>query len=211
MRTRDPLGQHIPTMTAVFEGGLFFMAVVLGLVLGLPTTTLVRFTWQGVVLGVVTALPIIAGFFLLQIAPVRSIQMLNFHVRRLVVPLLRSSTLAQVAAISLFAGLGEEMLFRAIIQQGLQQWIGWSFSPELGLVAALMITAVLFGVVHAMTPLYALVAAALGLYFGLIWLWTDNLLVPILAHAVYDFVAILWYLHGPKRLVRRRDKRSGDH
>jgi hypothetical protein len=39
-------------------------------------------------------------------------------------------------------------------------------------------------------------AAIVGIYLGAIWLLTGNLLVPIVAHAVYDFVALTWFLKG---------------
>jgi len=206
MQSRDPLGQHVPTMTAAFEASLFFIAVAVGWMLGLETTTLVHFNWQGVLWGVVAAAPLIVGFFVLQVAPIRSVQTLNLRVRRLLVPLLRPASLVQIVAICVFAGLGEEMLFRAVMQQGLQSWFVPMAGVTAGVVIALVVTALCFGIAHAMTPLYAIVAGLIGLYFGIVWLWTDNLLAPILAHALYDFVAILWYLHGPKRLVRRKKR-----
>jgi uncharacterized protein len=49
-------------------------------------------------------------------------------------------------------------------------------------------------VCHWITRTYALLAALVGLYLGGLWLWTGNLLVPIVAHALYDFVALIWIL-----------------
>ena len=36
--------------------------------------------------------------------------------------------------------------------------------------------------------------AIAGLYLGALWLVSGNLLAPILAHACYDFLALLWFL-----------------
>ena len=37
-------------------------------------------------------------------------------------------------------------------------------------------------------------AAVVGIYLGLLWLATGNLLVPIVTHGVYDFAALVWLL-----------------
>src|SRR6266567_3525912 len=50
----------------------------------------------------------------------------------------------------------------------------------------LVLASVLFGVAHAITLTYALLAAAMGAWLGWLWLWCDNLLPAILAHALYD-------------------------
>jgi membrane protease YdiL (CAAX protease family) len=59
---------------------------------------------------------------------------------------------------------------------------------------ALVAVAVLFGMVHALNVGYALLATLMGLYLGWLWMATGNLMVPIVAHAVYDFLALLYIL-----------------
>jgi len=88
----------------------------------------------------------------------------------------------------LLAGLGEEMLFRGVVQQALANWIG---SPA-GVWIALGIAAVLFALAHSITVAYAVLAGLIGLYLGGIWLVSDNLLVPITTHALYDFMVLLY-------------------
>jgi hypothetical protein len=46
-------------------------------------------------------------------------------------------------------------------------------------------------VAHSVSAAYALVAGAVGLYLGSLYLITQNLLAPVVAHALYDFVALL--------------------
>jgi uncharacterized protein len=60
----------------------------------------------------------------------------------------------------------------------------------LPLAAAVALTAALFGVAHWVTPTYALLAGLVGAYLGLVLLLSGNLLVPIVAHALYDVVAL---------------------
>jgi membrane protease YdiL (CAAX protease family) len=39
-----------------------------------------------------------------------------------------------------------------------------------------------------------IITAFIGLYLGLLWLWTGNLLTPMITHAVYDILALVYFL-----------------
>jgi uncharacterized protein len=101
-------------------------------------------------------------------------------------PLLRPCSLAELALLSLLAGVGEELLFRGVLQPALMRWLG----PAPGLVAA----SVLFGLFHPITATYVVLAAGLGLYLGLVAWAGGNLLIVIVAHALYDFVVLVYLL-----------------
>jgi membrane protease YdiL (CAAX protease family) len=81
------------------------------------------------------------------------------------------------------------MLFRGVLQDTFRGWMP--------LWAAIGLSALLFGVLHAVTPTYAVLAALVGAYLGVLYLLTGNLLAPIVAHAVYDFVALVYVTRGP--------------
>ncbi|MDC0325509.1 CPBP family intramembrane metalloprotease, partial [bacterium] len=83
------------------------------------------------------------------------------------------------------AGIGEEVLFRAVIQGGLQS--------TLGIPVAIAISAFIFGVCHALTRFYLILATIMGIYLSLVWISTGQLLGPIITHAVYDFIVLVWY------------------
>lgn len=57
--------------------------------------------------------------------------------------------------------------------------------------AGLIGSSVLFGLVHAITPLYALLAMGVSIYLGLFLDYGGerNLLTPIVIHTAYDFLA----------------------
>ncbi|MCB0406459.1 MAG: CPBP family intramembrane metalloprotease [Bdellovibrionales bacterium] len=96
----------------------------------------------------------------------------------------------RLVLLSLSAGFGEEMLFRSVIQ------------PHLGVWA----TAFVFGLLHALTPTYFLVALSVGAYLGLVFDWTGgNLFVPVAVHTVYDFLAFMLYR---RRIRAERQSRS---
>lgn len=99
------------------------------------------------------------------------------------------------SALGAVAGIGEEMLFRGLLQTQLLQLPALTTTPGW---IPILITSIIFGALHAITPLYALIATIASMYFGYLFLWTAdayqqlNLAVPIICHAVYDVGALLW-------------------
>jgi hypothetical protein len=98
-------------------------------------------------------------------------------------PVLARRSVAELALLAGLAGLGEELLFRGLVQSGLARLL----PVPLALVSA----SVLFGLAHFATSTYAVVAGFMGLYLGGLFLLEGSLLAPIVTHALYDFVALL--------------------
>ncbi len=92
-------------------------------------------------------------------------------------------------ALSALAGAGEELLFRGAVQ-------GW-VSGAAGVTTGVVVSAVLFGLVHWVSFTYFLVAAGLGVLFGSVYALTDSLLLVMVWHAVYDVIAIFCLLRFP--------------
>jgi len=103
--------------------------------------------------------------------------------RLLATTLFARATVLDLALVSLLAGVAEEALFRGVVQAGL--------APAIGVGPAIALGAALFGLAHLVTPTYAVVAAVIGLLFGVLLASTGNLMVPVTAHAVYDFLALI--------------------
>lgn len=203
----DPMDNHdLPTprnfvlLAAVFEGGIAVVAVGLGWLVGQrPLESFPRtpgaVVW-GLAWGALATLPPAAGLWLCLKYPVGPLARLVRVVDELLVPLFRDCRLLELAMISVLAGLGEEMLFRGVIQQALEAGLAGPLGTWIGLAVA----AVIFGLVHMVTPTYALLAFSIGLYLGTIWIAGNyNLLVPITTHAVYDFFALVYLVRVRKR------------
>lgn len=92
------------------------------------------------------------------------------------------------AAVGVAAGLSEELVFRGLLQTSLVEG-GW-FSP-LPQRWAVVVQAFLFGLCHAVTPLYFVLATLCGAYFGYLFVISGNLAIPIISHAAYDFAALV--------------------
>jgi membrane protease YdiL (CAAX protease family) len=70
----------------------------------------------------------------------------------------------------------------------LQSMLGnWS-TPVIGLA----ITSLLFGLAHALSKLYFLFAVAVGVFLGWMTLRYNDLVAPMVAHGVYDFLALVY-------------------
>ncbi len=175
---------------ALFEGSLAVLAVALGWLLDRSPLATFRLSFLDLGWGVFATLPPLGLLWLCMKAPwkpfTRIIQVLD----ETLIPLFRQCRLFELAVISLLAGLGEEMLFRSIVQG----WIADKMGEPYGVGLGLAISAAIFGLLHSITPTYALLATGIGLYFGAIWLATGNLLVPITSHALYDFLALAYWL-----------------
>lgn len=89
-----------------------------------------------------------------------------------------------------FAGVGEELLFRGAVQ-------GW-LAGHTNTTLALLVASVLFGLVHYASFTYFVVATGLGLVLGLAYAITDSLLLVMVWHGVYDMVALFCLLRFPE-------------
>jgi membrane protease YdiL (CAAX protease family) len=158
-----------------------------------------RWTLPAAAWGSAAALPVLVLFVATDRLPVWPFSDIARVVDELFVPLFRGCGLAHLAVIAALAGLGEEMLFRGFLQEAIGRWVGGPSGTWVALAAA----SLLFGLVHPFTLSYVLLAALIGLYLGWLWIATGNLLVPIAAHAVYDFLALAY-------LVKIRDRGPAD-
>lgn len=96
-----------------------------------------------------------------------------------------------LVALSVLAGVGEELLFRGGVQGLLSQYL----SSWLAIAAA----SLLFGLVHFVSLTYFLVATGLGLVLGLTYHLSDSLWLVMIWHALYDLLALFCLLRFPHR------------
>ncbi|MDY0095381.1 MAG: CPBP family intramembrane glutamic endopeptidase [Candidatus Vecturithrix sp.] len=110
------------------------------------------------------------------------LQALKTLVEADVSPLFRHLDVYTVVVIAIMSGVAEEIFFRGVLQAQFGLWIA---SGVFGLAHIWKKTAIVYGIY----------AALMGLVFGGIYICSENLWVPILAHVVNNFVAILYYIH----------------
>jgi uncharacterized protein len=176
-----------------FEGGLGLLAGFVGWLAGQPPWQTMHWNLTDLAIGLAASVPMLLVYVVCVHWPVGPLARIKQFSEGVVRPLFASSTWAEVAVIALLAGVGEELLFRGLLQDLFCRWWGYG----IGVAAA----SVLFGLTHPITIAYVVLAGLMGAYLGLVWLATGNLLVPIVAHAMYDFLALML-------LVRRAPQAS---
>lgn len=174
-----------PIAAAVaFEGLALALAFGLAWALGVPLLRLFRFTAPAVAWGAAAAVGILVALLPMARSDWPPFRRLTRVVREFAARFFSDATLLDLALVSAAAGIAEEALFRGAIQVGLEDAVGTG--PAIG------IGALLFGLAHFVTPTYAIVATAMGIALGLLMAATGDLAAPVVAHALYDFLALFF-------------------
>ena len=96
--------------------------------------------------------------------------------------LTKELTWAQILILSLLAGLGEELLFRGFAQS----WLAGVTGPMF----AIVLTSIIFALLHAMSLFYFIFALAISIVFGLLLHTTQSMGLVVVLHTVYDVIAL---------------------
>ena len=168
-----------------FEASLVVIAAILAWFFGTPLLADFKWEWKATFLGLSSTLPMLAFFgWMLQSEYPPFVEIREF-LNTFVHQLFGEWSIVHLAALSIVAGIGEEILFRGVLQSG----IGNIASPGIGILVA----SFLFALCHALTKAYFISTFIIGIYLSLVWQASENLLTPIVTHAAYDFVALLYF------------------
>jgi len=171
------VGCELSLLVVAFFWGLLFSSSAFG-----------QFRWdlEAAGIGVAAAIPLFLFFLwtLKSKLPVlsRHRHVLDFLIRQL----FGRWPIWQLAVISICAGVCEEALFRGALQASLTEWVGVG--------GAVAIVSLLFGASHLLSWTYGIIATAMGVYLGLLFYFTGDLLAPVLTHGFYDFAALVYFV-----------------
>lgn len=176
-----------PLAGLMFQAGIVLLGLAPLMVFDIPVAldglTVVGYLFWGTLAGLLTY----GALLMLSLLEVLSSDSLTRHIRDLH-RFVRSLRWPVLIGLAVLAGIGEELLFRGLIQG----WVG----KHLGSLAGIVAGAVVFGLAHAMSRAYFMVATALGALFGVAYTVTDSLQLVMVWHAVYDLIVIAvlrWY------------------
>ena len=180
---------HVILWALGFELGLGWLGWFLARWLEIPLGSQIDPTWPALFQGLAATVPMFGLLVIFSRSSWPPLVELRRQVEQLLGMLFRHCGLGEMALLALGAGVGEELLFRGVLQPFFGSWT----SPEV----AVLLAGLLFGLAHAVSATYFVLASLAGMYMG--WLaWTcGNLVPPMLAHGLYDFLA-LWYLRRLK-------------
>lgn len=172
-------------LAALFEGALVVLAIGLGWLVKVNPFQWLTFDFDALGVGIMGTLPLLLVFGWSYRLPVPQLR----QIKRLLIdtlgPYLSACRWYELVFVALLAGFCEEILFRGVLQPWMESL--WGYWP------ALLVSNLVFGLAHSVTPLYTLLATATGIYLG--WMLDvgghRNLLVPMIIHTLYDFVAFV--------------------
>ena len=183
------------------ELGLGCLAFALGIVIGPDPRNRIPslFDWEGLALGLgigaVVGGLLAGGMLLVQLIPLEAIRSLNDRSTHQLMQLLRGLSIPQLIAVALTAGVGEELLFRGWLMQFLTGEMANCTQQEIFF--GILVSSLVFGFAHPMSVSYVIVATLMGVVLGTLYWYYDNLLVPIVAHWIYDAILMVWLTRMP--------------
>jgi uncharacterized protein len=181
-------------MAVVVEGAIALVAVALAWLFGVPLReqfpTGMPLVWA-IARGIAVAIPMFGLFLWMGYSSRRPLRQLRQQVESLIAAMFPSASIGQLAMVAVLAGVGEELLFRGVLQFKLIEWT----TPAVGIVLG----SVMFGLAHSLSKLYFFLATLIGLCFGwMTWQYND-LVAPMMAHTLYDFAALWWLSRKHRR------------
>ena len=181
MENKPDTPENFLKTACYFEGSLILVAIVLGWIANIDPFENLHFSENSVFYGLVGTLPLFLLFLTTEHMRLTSVKKIRQLLIETLGPSLHRYSWADLFILAAIAGFSEEILFRGVIQPWMEN--SW------GMTAGLIASNVIFGLVHAVTPLYAVLAASVGIYLGLCLDYGGerNLMTPIVIHAVYDF------------------------
>lgn len=171
-------------LAGLFQTGMVLFALGLGWLVKVDPLERLLPRWDALGIALLGLAPLTLFFYVSFQHPFGSLKTIREFLIETLGPLLARCGSLDLLLLASLVGFSEELLFRGVIQPWLGQWGFWF---------GLFGTSVAFGLLHAVTRTYALIAALIGLYLGglLEFCQPSNLLVPILVHAAYDWLAFL--------------------
>ena len=156
--------------------------------------------WNGLALmGTAATIPMLGYLLLFHFWTPKFMRPMQRFVDLKLKPMFRGASLLEMLTLSLMAGFGEELFFRWCLQGG----ITYLLTPTIGAAGAIsvgVITAsVVFGACHWVNAAYGVTTILVGIYLGILMIWSGSWLVPAIAHALFDFVAMIYIARWPAR------------
>ncbi|TNE90468.1 MAG: CPBP family intramembrane metalloprotease [Deltaproteobacteria bacterium] len=175
--------------TVILDVAMLGGAVGLGWITGLPWWENLGVSWWGAGVGTASGLVLIGLIwrFVHRDGPLQALREAFRRDLRGVYEVLSPLGVGDLLFISLGAGLSEEALFRGFVEAAGEHWLG--MGPVLGAIA--------FGLAHPISRVYFVYAGAIGLVMSGLVVVGHGLFAAMVAHAVYDAVALVAGMRSP--------------
>ena len=174
----------VVSMFGMIGGALIMIAAAFGLahLLSVPIATTLNPTPLSVLIGVFATAPLCAALLWFMGADYKPVVRFRESQLEFFRSLNLEFTPARILLLSTAAGVSEELLFRGV----LQTWL----TGKSNIFVALILTNIVFGLLHFRTIAYVVIAGLVGVYLGVVFYLVGDLTAPIITHALYDVAAL---------------------
>lgn len=175
------IANHITTSLIIFEGLFGLAGLAIGIWLEIPWGAYFAYNQQALLIGTGGGILMFLVHLLIIFPGGEKNPLYRWIYQpfaRILLKPLKLLGLEDVFLIACISGFGEEIFFRGLLQ--------WRF----GIVPA----SIVFGIIHIWGKKaipYALYATAMGFYLGGLFLYTNNIWSPILAHLLNNLLGLL--------------------
>jgi membrane protease YdiL (CAAX protease family) len=195
---------RLPVAKLVFlvESALLAIGLLWMFVRKIPVFENIKVDKGSIILGIIMGGVVLAssGIFYLIDSFVFNLKMKNI-IEKMIYPIFSKVTFPEIIMMAVMSGIAEEFFFRGILMK------------EFGIIIA----SVIFGALHTSsrdTWFMGFWSALAGVFFCILYLKTGNLFVPMLAHAVNNFVGVMFiryvYTQNPPRIKDDEEKIDTD-
>ena len=197
---------HLLWVALLVEGGMLIVALVIGW-FGFyeKSQPLYELDWnsclEGLGWGIAATVPMVILMLVIHYWGPEFFRPMNEFVANRLKPMFETCTLFELFLLSLMAGLGEEIFFRWCLQGGLADVLSERFGVDAATWTALIAVSFLFGLCHWVNASYGITTFLIGIYLGWTMIQAGNWLVPAVAHALFDFLALLFITRSSDRYV----------
>ncbi|MCI0732219.1 MAG: CPBP family intramembrane metalloprotease [Methylococcaceae bacterium] len=168
-----------------FEGSMVGVAWLIGWFVDVNPFANLSVDGTALFWGILGTFPLFLLFLVFYRFPVGPLDPIKNSLLEILGPVFSLCGWQELMILAIVAGISEEVLFRGLLQPWLEE--------VAGLFGGLILSNVIFGLLHWITPMYALIAGLIGFYLAYMMDITGSryLLTPIVIHALYDFLAFL--------------------
>lgn len=171
-------------LATLFQGGVLLLGLLIAWLVGINLADVWTWSGEAVLRGVLATIPMLIVFGVTEWFDWDPFSRIRTFLNDTLGPVIVRCTIWELLYLAFLAGISEEILFRGAIQNSLALW---------SLVGGVLVTNLLFGICHAFSQAYFVLATAAGFYLSWVAGWHDqNLLPAVLAHTLYDFAALLF-------------------
>ncbi|EME32009.1 abortive infection protein-like protein [Galdieria sulphuraria] len=170
----------------VFEIGLGLTGSLFAWKLGLPVLGkgfhISPFT---LLQGALASIPLLGFVYFIEQLPFQFLKETASETQRIIAEVFLYRRSSEIGLLCMCTGIAEEIAFRSFLYSWLVSIV------HLSTCQGLLLSSFLFGLFHPVSPAYVYIASLAGSYFGFLYIMTgNNVFVPAVAHAVYDYVIL---------------------